>query len=227
MQGYYAYKQATNVRAMSNALHNYFDRNQDNMLRWMQMSVFILVVLALMVPALIFIHSVWLAVFGVFFCFGIFYLVDSFCSYAVSSAPGKVREAERSEELSKAVGEENGMEEDAEAMERVTQLVERWLEKDRYLRNGMKLPNAAMGIGIPQYQLKAWLRCNNMKYSEWIANLRIEEAKRILREHSDWSNETIAQHCGFNDRSYFHKKFKEVVGMSPADYQVSVGVQKE
>ena len=227
MQGYYAYRQTTNLRAMSNALHNYFDRNQDSMLRWMQMSVVILVVLALMVPALIFIHSVWLAVFGVFFCFGIFYLVDSFCSYAVSSAPGKVREAERSEELSNAVGEENGMEEDAEAMERVTQLVERWLEKDRYLRNGMKLPNAARGIGIPQYQLKAWLRCNNMKYSEWIANLRIEEAKRILREHLDWSNETIAQHCGFNDRSYFHKKFKEVVGMSPADYQVSVGVQKE
>ena len=227
MQGYYACKQAANVRAMSNALHNYFDRNQDNMLRWMQMSVFILVVLALMVPAMIFIHSVWLAVFGVFFCFGVFYLVDSFCGYAVSSAPGKVREAERSEALSNAAGEASGMEEDAEAMERVAQLVARWLEKDRYLRNGMKLPDAARGIGIPQYQLKAWLRCNNMKYSEWIANLRIEEAKRILREHPDWSNETIAQHCGFNDRSYFHKKFKEVVGMSPAEYQVSVGVQKE
>ena len=77
------------------------------------------------------------------------------------------------------------------------------------------------------FSLRQSLRCNNMKYSEWIANLRIEEAKRILREHLDWSNETIAQHCGFNDRSYFHKKFKEVVGMSPADYQLSVGVQKE
>ena len=49
----------------------------------------------------------------------------------------------------------------------------------------------------------------------------------LMQEHPDWSNETIAQHCGFNDRSYFHKKFKEVVGMSPAEYQVSVGVQKE
>ena len=192
MQGHYAYRQTTNLHAMSNALHNYFDRNQDSMLRWMQMSVVILVVLALMVPALIFIHSWWLAVFGAFFIFGLFYLVDSFCSYAVSSAPA-----------------------------------EQWLEKGKYLKNGMKLPNAARSIGIPQYQLSTWLRNKNMKYSEWMTTLRIEEAKRILATHTDWSNETIAQHCGFNDRSYFHKKFKEVTGMSPADFQTSLGMTNE
>lgn len=228
MQGHYAYRQTTNLRAMSNALHNYFDRNQDSMLRWMQMSVVILVVLALMVPALIFIHSWWLAVFGAFFIFGLFYLVDSFCSYAVSSAPAKMREAERSEELAAtAVHSEENEEEQRELMERVEYLVEQWLEKGKYLKNGMKLPNAAMSIGIPQYQLSAWLRNKNMKYSEWMTTLRIEEAKRILATHTDWSNETIAQHCGFNDRSYFHKKFKEVTGMSPADFQASLGMTNE
>ena len=28
----------------------------------------------------------------------------------------------------------------------------------------------------------------------------------------------LAQHCGFSDRSYFQKKFKEYTGMTPADY---------
>ena len=55
-----------------------------------------------------------------------------------------------------------------------------------------------------------------------MTNLRIEEAKRVIREHPEWSNETVAQHCGFADRSYFQKKFKEKTGITPAEF-ISVG----
>lgn len=223
MQGHYAYRHTTNLKAMSNALHNYFDRNHDSILRWMQVSVGILIVLTLMVPALIFVHNKLLAVFCVLFFGGIFYLVDSFCSYVMSSAPAKVREAEQSEELTITAEQENEFADtEQDSMQRVTFLVEQWLQKGRYLKTEVKLPAAARGIGIPQYLLSAWLRHNNMKYSEWMTYLRVEEAKRILTKHPEWSNETIAQHCGFNDRSYFHKKFKEVTGISPSDYQAAL-----
>ena len=49
-------------------------------------------------------------------------------------------------------------------------------------------------------------------------SLRIDEAKRVMREHPEWNNEAIAQHCGFCDRSYFLRKFKEATGMSPNEY---------
>ena len=30
-----------------------------------------------------------------------------------------------------------------------------------------------------------------------MTTLRIEEAKRVLLEHPDWTNEAVADHCGF------------------------------
>ena len=41
-------------------------------------------------------------------------------------------------------------------------------------------------------------------------------------EKSGWSNEAIADYCGFSDRSYFQKKFKESTGMTPTDYLTSI-----
>ena len=48
--------------------------------------------------------------------------------------------------------------------------------------------------------------------------MRIEEAKRIISEHRDWTNEAIADACGFNDRSVFQKKFKQKTGLTPAEW---------
>jgi len=66
--------------------------------------------------------------------------------------------------------------------------------------------------------LAAWLKQTGRRYNDWLADLRINEAKRVLKEHPEWSNEFVAEHCGFNDRSYFQRKFKEKTGLSPAEY---------
>lgn len=41
----------------------------------------------------------------------------------------------------------------------------------------------------------------------------------VLKENPEWSNEAVAQHCGFSDCSYFHKVFQKTTGMTPAQYQ--------
>ena len=223
MQGHYTWKLTKNLRAMHHALHNYYDRDMDSILRWMQMSVIILAVLALMVPMLIFVKSKLLGLFGLLFFCGTFYLVDSFCSYVVSFAPARVQAAEKNEELNANIRSDETDECDGhDAMMRVEQAVELWLGEGKHLKSGMKLPSAAKSIGVPQYLLSAWLRNNDLKYSDWMTNMRIDEAKHVMKTHPEWSNEAIAQHCGFSDRSYFHKKFKEVTGMSPTDWQADM-----
>jgi AraC-like DNA-binding protein len=225
MQGHYAYRHATNLHNMHRALQNYYDREMDHMLRWMKLSVIILVVLALMVPILIFGNGPWLAIYGIIFFGGIFYLVDSFCSYVVSSAPKRMEEAEGSEELSVKSEEitdadsETSTEADAAVMEIIEGAVNKWVKKGGYLKSGMKLPIAAKEIGVPQYQLTSWLRQQDLKYTDWITGLRIEEAKRMLLEHPEWTSETIADYCGFTSREYFHRIFRGYVGMTPSQYQ--------
>lgn len=41
----------------------------------------------------------------------------------------------------------------------------------------------------------------------------------LLTEHAEWSNEAIARECGFTDRSYFQRKFKELTGRTPAEWR--------
>jgi YesN/AraC family two-component response regulator len=100
----------------------------------------------------------------------------------------------------------------------VEKAVAQWTAQGGHLKNGLKLPNAAEEMHIPRYLLSVWLKQSGRHYSEWLTELRIDEAKRVLRDHPEWSNEAVAQHCGFNDRCYFQKKFKEATGLTPAQY---------
>ena len=218
MQGYYTWRQLSNLRAMRSALANYYDLDMNGLLRWMQLSIFILVILALMVPLLIFAPDYILAFFGVTYFAGIFYLFDSFCLYVVSTAPAKVMEAEQNEDESEHDDEGSSQTISDEALQRVESAVAQWTAAGGHLKNGLKLPNAAEEMHIPRYLLSVWLKQSGRHYSEWLTDLRIEEAKRVLREHPEWSNEAVAQHCGFSDRCYFQKKFKEATGLTPAQF---------
>ena len=98
-QGYYSGKHLRSIVAMRRTLQDYYDRDTDGMLRWMKLSILVLMVLAWLVPLLIFVESKGLAVFGILFFTGIFFLVDSFCGYIVSAAPDRISMAEESEYL--------------------------------------------------------------------------------------------------------------------------------
>ena len=56
-----------------------------------------------------------------------------------------------------------------------------------------------------------------------ITTLRIDEAKHIIKEHHDWTNEAVADHCGFS-RTHFQKIFKQETGVSLTDYQAKACV---
>jgi len=76
-------------------------------------------------------------------------------------------------------------------------------------------------MGIAREQLSAWLSRHHIDYAGWLNRLRIEKAKELLNEHPEWSNEAVARECGFTDRSYFQRKFKELTGRTPADWRES------
>lgn len=218
MQLYYSYKHFRQLRTARQTLANYYDREPDLLLSSMQVDITLLALMSLFTPAIIFGHGWWLAVFAIFFLMAVFYLVDSFCLYAVSSTPAELMEAEQNEE---EVENEDGEVEKstpAEAMLRVESAVAQWTASGGHLKSGLKLPNSAEEMQIPRYLLSAWLKQKGLRYNDWLTEMRIDEAKRLMKAHPDWSNEAIAQQCGFSDRSYFQKKFKDITSMTPAQY---------
>lgn len=227
MQGYYFVRHMHFLSGLKKIMENYYDRDNDNALNWMRVSIIFMALMAVLAPFMIFTNGWWLVVFALLVFCGIFYFVDSFGMYVVSSAAMKVMEAEDNAvsaekdaiKAGKTRDQENAL--DHESMQRVERAVGKWIERGGYLKSGQKLPNVAEEIGLPQYLLSHWLRMKDYKYSEWMTDLRIDEAKRVILAHPEWSNETVAQHCGFADRSYFQKKFKERTGITPAEFIVS------
>ena len=233
MQAYYTWRHSSSLVAMRHALSDYYDRDTDGMLRWMQYSIIGLMLLALMVPMAIFGTGTWMLIIAFAIYFFLFYLVDSFCFYLVSPAPERVQAAEQNatevkEEACReqaAMSSHKGTEEGTDAAllspevtHEVEQAVAAWLARGGYRQTGLLQPQAAQDIGISRYRLTAWLHQHGLKYNEWMAQLRIEEAKRIISEHPDWGNDSVAQHCGFTDRSAFQKKFKQKTGLTPAEW---------
>nr|WP_294668590.1 AraC family transcriptional regulator [uncultured Blautia sp.] len=96
--------------------------------------------------------------------------------------------------------------------------------------------NKALGIIISDYAQNISLesvadRCNvtyeylsslftkelGVKFTAWLTQYRISQAKKLLTEKSIKISEVSAQ-CGYEDVHYFCKVFKKQVGMSPTDY---------
>lgn len=136
------------------------------------------------------------------------HLVDHLVRQSDSTTPATVGEVQKSEERIPD-----------SALSRVEQAVETWKESGGHLQTGLSLPRAAETIGVPRYLLSAWLKQRGEHYSDWLTALRIGEAILVLRTHPDWSNETVARHCGFSDRTYFQRKFKQITGLTPSNFQ--------
>ena len=213
MQVYYSIMQLHELQRMEAAIENYFDRERKGLTMWMKHAIAITGLMAIFVPILIFGPNIVLIIYGLSFFWGIFIMWFSFIRYFTSNDILQVHEAEAEAET--------GIEEteytlSPNTMRLVSRAVERWLATGEYLKTGITSPNAAEAMNIPRHQLTAWVKTSgHSSFTRWIISLRIEEAKRLLREHPDWNNETVADHCGFS-RAYFQKIFKQETGKSPS-----------
>lgn len=215
-----------NMRQMQRALGEYYDRDMSEMLRWMKNSTLILATISVTAPIVIFMSGWILAIYGILFIASIFYLVFSFVCYAVSNNNELLKMAEKSaeesEEHEKAVPEMSEKD-----RQRVEKAVSQWIVAGGYLRNGITVQQAADEMHVPRYQLTAWLKTTeHEQFSHWLTQLRIKEAKRQMLAHPEWSNDTIAEHCGFGSRSYFQTVFRKQTGMTPSAFLENACVEK-
>ena len=75
-----------------------------------------------------------------------------------------------------------------------------------------------ISMGRLSMMIKEQLQVN---FSDYIASLRIQRAKELLRDDG-YSIQEIAEIVGYNDYFYFTKVFKKVEGISPSKYRKSM-----
>ena len=211
MQSYIFKHQYMTYKRLEQAVDEYYDRSRRDLFGWMGWSMKTMAVLAFFVPLVIFMEGAPLVGFSIAYFFAIAYSTISLYSYGIS------KDVERVEEAEEVVNQEIRPHEIDPA---ITEAVDRWKANAHYREHNLTLGIVARQMGVPQRQLQEWLRQSEYgKLAGLVTTLRIEDAKRVLKEHPDWSTESVANYCGFSSREYFHRTFRQMTGMTPANFQ--------
>ncbi|GGD62214.1 response regulator transcription factor [Paenibacillus nasutitermitis] len=73
----------------------------------------------------------------------------------------------------------------------------------------------------PSYLSYVFKSKKNKSPSDYLIELRVEEAKRLIREHPRLLFKDIAEQVGYPDPYYFSKLFKQWTGSTPTEYKRS------
>jgi len=226
MQAYYVIVYIHGSGRMRRVLSNYFDYDIRVMLHWLDTSVVMLGIIAVFTPVILLADETPMAIYTLFILFFIFYFIVSFICYGVACVPEMVEAAEQNAVEAKMAEATEDDEQDqqapippVDASSRIEQLTSQWIANGGYLRSGITMETVASEMGVPRDQLTQWLKTTEWElFAPWLAHLRIEHAKQILRQHPEWANEAVAEICGFSSRVYFQQAFKKAIGMTPTQY---------
>ena len=81
----------------------------------------------------------------------------------------------------------------------------------------LSLVSEALGI-TSAYFSALFIRESGVGFNEYVAGLRVEQAKQLLRETNLKINQ-IASRCGFRSASYFIVVFRKQTGLSPSEFR--------
>jgi transcriptional regulator GlxA family with amidase domain len=94
---------------------------------------------------------------------------------------------------------------------------EQWL-KDNY-RESNAIPQVVAHASIPERTLKRRFKAaTGTTLIEYLQNLRIEEAKRLL-EAGQMPVDGISIEVSYEDPSFFRRLFKRLTGLTPSQYR--------
>lgn len=102
------------------------------------------------------------------------------------------------------------------------QLLEKWQDNPKkfYLRNDINLLQVANMLQIRPRFLSEYLNLVwGVNFNQYINNLRIDEAKRLILKNPSRSFTDIAFATGFSSVASFSKTFKRITGLSPSQFR--------
>lgn len=111
---------------------------------------------------------------------------------------------------------------EAEAAAQLQSLAELMARERLHLDPRLTLPRLARRLGMPQTRLSQLLNDNNQtSFKQYLAQLRVVEAKTLLRQLPPKPLEAVAEEAGFQSMSTFHSAFKKLEGVTPAAFRGS------
>ena len=111
---------------------------------------------------------------------------------------------------------------ESEATMQLQTLAELMTRERLHLDPALTLPRLARRLGMPQTRLSQLLNDNNQtSFKQYLAQLRVVEAKALLQQLPPKPLEVVAEEAGFQSMSTFHSAFKKQEGITPAAFRTA------
>lgn len=93
-----------------------------------------------------------------------------------------------------------------------------------YLKQGVNIEDMARYLKIGRTTLSTFINNEEgVNFNMWINLLRIEEAKKLLQSHPEFSLTQISEQVGYSELSNFSRQFKLLTKTSPTEWKQTVG----
>lgn len=240
----------TNMKAyhkLVNKIDNYFDFDAEPLIRFMLTSSSFMIGVSLFTPFIIITNNhILIAILIALFEISLIYFVARFIGYgnevaiisAVNTSLGNDNETEEAEENNEAKTENDietpdrihvsVVDNSQNALLDLTSKLTEWTNQKKYCKQNLTIVILAKEIGTNQKYLSRYFNetCN-LSFRDWLNDLRMQEAKKILLDNSNITVESIASECGFTSRTHFHTLFVKMFGMTPSQYRINNLVEEE
>ena len=134
-----------------------------------------------------------------------------------------IKEEELSRVMSAIRGELSGETEEEVPLPAYDKMIDNVISdiREHYMED-VSLTSLAAKYNISMGHLSKMIKERiQVNFSDYIASLRIQRAKELLRDESI-SIQEIAEIVGYNDYFYFTKVFKKIEGISPSKYRKEI-----
>jgi AraC-like DNA-binding protein len=105
---------------------------------------------------------------------------------------------------------------DTSLFDKLEHQLERWVADKRFTEKGVTIDALAQEFCTNRSYLSTYINtCKGKTFREWMNELKMEEAKKLMCQYPDMSLKEIARQSGFSDRSHFTRQFTRLTGIAP------------
>lgn len=161
------------------------------------------------------------------FLFSLFFFMMSFISLGYNTTQLRNIFQEENDTESTAEPETNTSEETHEEkllsdqqMQEIEDALTNWIDAKGYQNSDITMTELSKLTNVSRKDLRSFIeqkhRCT---FRIWLSGIRFNEAKRIMKEHPEYSNEVISYECGLASRAQLYNVFRTYTGMTPKEWK--------
>ncbi|MDD3108423.1 MAG: helix-turn-helix domain-containing protein [Alistipes sp.] len=197
-------------------IENYYSENVEAFIRWLSHSVLGIVFFG-MIGAVMAFAPKWMV--GLYMSAGIVmfvYIFISLLNYSLNCEI--VEQATEEQELDPST--ENATDVATLSSDQLDEKLAEWRAHGGYCQRGVTIGQLAELFGTNCNNLSEYFnRTLHTSFRDWINNMRMSDAKKMLSDDPTLTIDQVAEQTGFSGKSYFCTLFKQYEKMTPTEWR--------